>query len=187
MELRWIFRSAASKPLVSLYPRAPRLFSTSALRANSILSSLIKSTLDAGATTTGQGGRDRPPPSAHSSANIYGAEVPLGTSLPFRHRASNYGASSTAAAPIQHLDVKPKMGPTAGRSVLVTTDVSQALMRLRSILSQNKVRQDFHMQKFHERPGLKRKRLASERHRRRFKEGFKRMVSIVLDMKKKGM
>ena len=79
------------------------------------------------------------------------------------------------------------MGPTAGRSVLVTTDVSQALMRLKSILSQNKVRQQFHMQKFHESRGLKRKRLASERHRRRFKEGFKRMVSIVLDMKKKGM
>jgi small subunit ribosomal protein MRP21 len=79
------------------------------------------------------------------------------------------------------------MGPTAGRSVLVTTDLAQAFMRLKSIISQNKVRQDFHSQRFHERPGLKRKRLRSERHRRRFKEGFKRMVSIVMDMKKKGM
>jgi len=79
------------------------------------------------------------------------------------------------------------MGPTAGRSVVVITDVAQAFMKLRSVISQNKVRQDWNRQRFHERPGSKRKRLKSERHRRRFKEGFKRMVRVVLDMKKKGM
>ena len=163
---------------MSLHPPAPPSFSTSALRASDNPFSSIKSVLDAAATTT-----TGTQPSPHS---IYGAEVPLGMPLPIRHRA-NFGPSGRAAAPIQHLDVKPRMGPTAGRSVLVTTDISQALMRLKSILSQNKVRQQFHMQKFHESRGLKRKRLASERHRRRFKEGFKRMVSIVLDMKKKGM
>ena len=80
----------------------------------------------------------------------------------------------------------PKMGPAAGRSVLVNGDVAQAFMKLRTIIAQNKVRSDFAAQKFHEAPSVKRKRLASLRHRRRFKEGFKRMVAVVMDMKKKG-
>ncbi|KAI5777782.1 hypothetical protein EDC01DRAFT_676985 [Geopyxis carbonaria] len=81
----------------------------------------------------------------------------------------------------------PKMGPTAGRSVPVTVDLRQAFMRLRSVISQNRVRQDFQKQRFHETAGNKRKRLRSERHRRRFKEGFKRMVNVAMQMKKMGL
>lgn len=84
-------------------------------------------------------------------------------------------------------EIIPKMGPTAGRSVLVTGDVAQAFSRLGFIVRQNKVKSDSFMQRFHERPGLKRKRLKSQRHRKRFKEGFKKMVSIVQDMRRKGM
>lgn len=81
----------------------------------------------------------------------------------------------------------PRMGPTAGRSVLVQGDVTVAFTRLRSIVQANRVRADKNKQRFHERPGVKRKRLRRERHKRRFKEGFKRMVGIVLDMKNRGM
>jgi len=82
----------------------------------------------------------------------------------------------------------PRIGPSAGRSVAVQgADVSLALTRLRAIVQANRVRQDMHRQRFHERPGLKRKRLRRERHRRRFKEAFKRMVGVVLEMKNRGM
>jgi len=79
------------------------------------------------------------------------------------------------------------MGPTAGRSVLVQGDVTVAFTRLKSLVQANRVRSDLMKQRFHERPGLKRKRLKRERHRRRFKEAFKRMVGVVLDMKNRGM
>ena len=41
-------------------------------------------------------------------------------------------------------------------------------------------------QRFHEREGLKRKRLRNERWRRRFKEGFQRAVGRVVGMKRQG-
>lgn len=81
----------------------------------------------------------------------------------------------------------PRMGPTAGRSILVQGDVVAAFTRLRAVVQINRVRSDLNKQRFHERPGLKRKRLKRERYRRRFKEGFKRMVGVVLDMKNRGM
>lgn len=79
------------------------------------------------------------------------------------------------------------MGPSAGRSVLVQGDVTVAFTRLKGLVTANRVRSDMNKQRFHERPGMKRKRLKRERHRRRFKEGFKRMVGVVLDMKNRGM
>lgn len=81
----------------------------------------------------------------------------------------------------------PRTGPTAGRTVEVTSDLSSALSRLRTIIAQNKLRVDQREQRFHVRPSLKRKRLKSLRHRRRFKDAFKRLVGIAMDMKRKGI
>ena len=53
-------------------------------------------------------------------------------------------------------------------------------------LAQNRVRRDSAKQKFHERPGLKRKRLASMRYRRRFKVVFSELTKKVKDMARKG-
>lgn len=101
---------------------------------------------------------------------------------------SDYSNSMPAPSSMASENIKmPKMGPTAGRSVVVQSDVAQAFMKLRSVVRQNNVRTDFQTQRFHERPGLKRKRLASKRHRQRFKDGFRRMIAVVMDMKKKGM
>ena len=52
--------------------------------------------------------------------------------------------------------------------------------------AQNSVRKDFQRQRFHERDGLKRKRLRGERWRRRFKEDFKGTVGMVLRLKRQG-
>jgi len=81
----------------------------------------------------------------------------------------------------------PRTGPTAGRTVEVTSDLSSALSRLRTIIAQNKLRIDQREQRFHVRPSLKRKRLKSLRHRKRFKDAFKRLVGIAMDMKRKGI
>ena len=65
-------------------------------------------------------------------------------------------------------------------------DLARKLRLMDMKLAQNKVRGDFMAQRFHERAGLKRKRLKSQRWRKRFKAGFKAVVKKVQDMKKRG-
>jgi small subunit ribosomal protein MRP21 len=83
-----------------------------------------------------------------------------------------------------------KLGPVLGRTVYVDnargTDVARAFRGLDISCSRNKVRRDFQIQRFHERGGTKRKRLHSERWRRRFKVGFQAAVKRVLKMRKQG-
>jgi small subunit ribosomal protein MRP21 len=66
------------------------------------------------------------------------------------------------------------------------TDLGTRLRQLEMLVSRNRIRADFNRQKFHERGGLKRKRLASERWRRRFKAGFQRTVTRVQELRRKG-
>lgn len=65
-------------------------------------------------------------------------------------------------------------------------DLGRALRKMEVKLALNNVRLDFQRQRFHERAGLKRKRLKSVRWRRRFKEGFRAVVAKVQDMRRKG-
>lgn len=65
-------------------------------------------------------------------------------------------------------------------------DLGRALRKMEVKLALNNVRYDFQRQRFHERAGLKRKRLKRTRWRRRFKEGFKAVVAKVQDMRRKG-
>lgn len=55
-----------------------------------------------------------------------------------------------------------------------------------SLMGRNRVKYDFNKQRFHERPGLKRKRLASERWRARFKKGFSHVTARVSELTRKG-
>ncbi|KAF2164346.1 hypothetical protein M409DRAFT_25225 [Zasmidium cellare ATCC 36951] len=83
-----------------------------------------------------------------------------------------------------------KLGPTVGRTVNVNTargmDVGRAFRQLEILCARNQVRKDFMKQRFHERPGLKRKRLKSERWRKNFKANFKETVALVQKMRKQG-
>lgn len=95
--------------------------------------------------------------------------------------------STTPAAP------KPapmKLGPNLGRTVYVDEsrgfDVAKAFRSVDIIMARNNVRKDFNRQRFHERNGAKRKRLHSERWRKRFKLGFQAVVRRVMKMKKQG-
>lgn len=83
-----------------------------------------------------------------------------------------------------------KSRPSVGRTVEINSergqDLSRALRKLEMQCNANNVRRDQLKQRFHERPGLKRKRLARERWRSRFKEGFYAVLCKVRAMRKKG-
>lgn len=81
-----------------------------------------------------------------------------------------------------------RLVPRTGRTVHVTknVDVARSFKLLAIQTAQNRLRQDFQYQRFHERPGLKRKRLKSERWQKRFKRGFKACVSKVKELTKQG-
>ncbi|CUS10838.1 unnamed protein product [Tuber aestivum] len=119
----------------------------------------------------------RPPP----QRSFNGASI-LPTNIVSRNTLS-----ALNVPPISAPKELPRTGPTAGRTVEVTRDLSSALSRLRTIVAQNKLRIDQREQRFHVRPSLKRKRLKSLRHRKRFKDAFKRLVGIAMDMKRKGI
>lgn len=83
-----------------------------------------------------------------------------------------------------------RLNPFLGRSVEVNPDRGVDLVRglnlLRRRLTQNNVKTDASRQRFHERAGLKRKRLKSLRWRRRFKAGFQAILGQVRLMRSQG-
>ena len=86
------------------------------------------------------------------------------------------------------LDIDLRLDPYMGRNVPVPPKVplAQAIRFLDKKLRTNNIKGELMYQRFHERAGLKRKRLKSERWRRRFKEGFRAMVGQAMRMKKQG-
>ena len=80
--------------------------------------------------------------------------------------------------------------PTVGRTIELDpskgVDFGRASRLLNGLCAQNKIRGDLMSQRFHERPGLKRKRLKQQRWRRFFKAGFVATVERVKEMRRKG-
>lgn len=81
-----------------------------------------------------------------------------------------------------------RLTPTTGRTVHITPnlDLARGLQLLDQSIRRNKIRATSNSQRFHERPGLKRKRLKSIRWRKRFLLGFKATVNRVKQLKKQG-
>ncbi|EDU44290.1 ribosomal protein s21 protein [Pyrenophora tritici-repentis] len=84
----------------------------------------------------------------------------------------------------------PRLNPAYGRSVDLDNsrgrDIVRGIGMLGSLMARNKVKRDFNKQRYHERGGLKRKRLASERWRARFMVGFKAVTHRVTQLTRKG-
>ncbi|KAK3662445.1 hypothetical protein LTR22_006724 [Elasticomyces elasticus] len=82
------------------------------------------------------------------------------------------------------------LSPSVGRAVNVIPDrgmdIGRAFKTLEIQCNKNSVKRDFMRQRFHERPGLKRKRLRQERWRRRFRENFRGVVQMVQGMRAQG-
>lgn len=81
-----------------------------------------------------------------------------------------------------------RLTPKTGRTVNIGAgiDIGRGFRLLEQSCARNKVRSDFTKQRFHERGGLKRKRLRRERWRRRFMDGFKSTIARVKEMKRQG-
>ncbi|KAF1960604.1 hypothetical protein CC80DRAFT_488901 [Byssothecium circinans] len=84
----------------------------------------------------------------------------------------------------------PRLNASYGRMVELDQSKGRDLVRgismLGSLMARNKVRADFMKQRYHERPGLKRKRLKSQRWRARFKKGFRDVTARVSELTRKG-
>lgn len=99
-------------------------------------------------------------------------------------------ASSLAVQQEETFSQFPRLNPTYGRTVELDAsrgrDIVRGIGMLGSLMARNKVKSDFNKQRFHERGGLKRKRLASERWRARFKKGFRDVTDRVTELTRKG-
>ncbi|KAL2760173.1 hypothetical protein ACRALDRAFT_1073856 [Sodiomyces alcalophilus JCM 7366] len=141
-----------------------------------------------------------PPPPAASSGKSSGANA-LDKAAATDHvydatsdtfDLSKMIADESAAFMRAHYTDRPqpemRTKPVLGRTIHITgnTDMAGAIRRLNSLLGANKVRHQATLQRFHERPGLKRKRLKSQRWRVRFKKGFVATVKRVQELKKQG-
>lgn len=85
-------------------------------------------------------------------------------------------------------DIKLRLRPVLGRSVKIgdQTDLAYGLKILGTKCTSNRVAADSRAQRFHERPGLKRKRLKSQRWRARFRNGFQATCQRVTELAKQG-
>ncbi|KAJ3517151.1 hypothetical protein NLJ89_g689 [Agrocybe chaxingu] len=83
-----------------------------------------------------------------------------------------------------------KMYPPAhaytGRTVEVTKDLGMAYKQLDSILSRNQVRQTLRLTERHEKKGVKRRRLRSERWRKQFANEVRKKVQLVMKIRDRG-
>lgn len=78
-------------------------------------------------------------------------------------------------------------GVVAGRTVNVfNNDTANAFRQLNSIMFANNIAQDKRSQRFHMKPGKVAEMKRSQKHRRDFMKGFKRLIEIVKDAKRKG-
>lgn len=84
----------------------------------------------------------------------------------------------------------PRLNPTYGRTVELDPSRGRDLVRgigmMASLMARNRIKHEVMKQRFHERNGLKRKRLNSERWRARFKVGFRDITSRVSELTRKG-
>lgn len=81
-----------------------------------------------------------------------------------------------------------RLRPSTGRMVRVAkkVDFARGLRLLDQRMRQNKVAADVQAQRFHERPGLKRKRQSSKRWIARFRRAFKHTVGRVNELRRQG-
>lgn len=122
--------------------------------------------------------------------NIAAMLGPKSAQQPSTTSQSRYGLS-----PLKPLSKRPdekpmRLSPATGRTIAVNKergmDVGKAIRSLEMLVARNGVKRDFNKQRFHERGGLKRKRLKSERWRKRFKENFQGTVARVQALTRKG-
>ncbi|KAG1875338.1 hypothetical protein C8R48DRAFT_769339 [Suillus tomentosus] len=80
----------------------------------------------------------------------------------------------------------PPADPYTGRRVFVNGDLGEAFRRLQTRLRRNRVMQEVSRQRRHEKKGVKRRRLSSERWRRMFANEVRKKVQLVSTIRRRG-
>jgi hypothetical protein len=114
---------------------------------------------------------------------------PKHTASPFDDGNTYYTPTALAQDSLSKRDEVPlKLRPSTGRTVYVQgrINVPLAFNMMSALVHQNGVARDHKTQKFHERPGLRRKRLKSSRWRNRFMKGFKAACTRATELAKQG-
>ncbi|CAH0043459.1 unnamed protein product, partial [Clonostachys solani] len=128
-------------------------------------------------------------------AHAYDASAPLDLTQLLNNAYNNYalqtGMATTRGGPAENVYARPVTGKTVfleGRygGAQKAGNPAAAFRVLDRLVKEQKVKRLFNQQRFHERKGMKRKRLRMERWRFRFKDGFKAAASRVLELKKQG-
>ena len=109
-----------------------------------------------------------------------------GASLQTRQTAQSVKFTNLRPRAVRTIESSPSVGRTVELNASKGVDLARALRQLRFECTKNNVLKDQFRQRFHERPGMKRKRLQRERWRVRFNQGFRAMVQKVLAMRRKG-
>ncbi|KAF5357932.1 hypothetical protein D9756_001593 [Leucocoprinus leucothites] len=81
---------------------------------------------------------------------------------------------------------QPLPNPYSGRTVAVTKSLGDSLKALDGILARNKVKYELRSAERHEKKGVKRRRLASERWRNQFANEVRKNVQLVMKMRDRG-
>ncbi|KAG6333130.1 hypothetical protein ID866_5957 [Astraeus odoratus] len=84
------------------------------------------------------------------------------------------------------LDLPPPADVYAGRRIPVTTDLRSTFLRLSKRLHKNSVYKEWKLSARHEKRGIKRSRLRSERWRKRFADEVRRKVQLVSTIRRRG-
>ncbi|SCU95333.1 LAME_0F11738g1_1 [Lachancea meyersii CBS 8951] len=112
------------------------------------------------------------------------ARLQINTPAPGQQR---YAAVSFVASPKEDALTSRLTGIRAGRTVDVFNgDTAGAFRQLNSVVFANRIAHDKRNQRFHIKRGKAKEMRSSQRHRREFMKGFKRLIEVVKDAKRKG-
>ncbi|EAW18569.1 mitochondrial 37S ribosomal protein bS21m [Aspergillus fischeri NRRL 181] len=215
MEARSLARCLRLRPTTSLYTTQPIIFrGQDALRYFSTSNSLLQTpptSQDQPSSTTSASPQDQSKVQTSSSStasNSNSADFDrILDQLNFNNTNRNATEGSHSSDPLslsRAVSMAPetdsykqplrrvelKLGPTLGRQVHVEpekgVDLTTALRVLQGNITTNKVRAQWHAQKFHVRRGQMRKNLRMERWRKLFKFSFKQTVNKIQRMRAQG-
>ena len=112
------------------------------------------------------------------------------TKFPNPFREDDFIDTLETIKKLEPLNPPVRLDAFVGRSELVDpghgVDFARALAKVQMKCNYNNIKGDQYRQMFHERPGLKRKRLKSERWRKKFKVGFTALVGKVQKLRSQG-
>lgn len=176
----------------------PRAFSTSAVRSDDSSSSQANPPAAGNPSAPGAPFQTPPPPPPPAFPAAAPSKKKLNTPWTYDATKDSFDIAKIVAMEHdeflqKHLNAgfrEPELRtrPPTGRTVHLagSTDLPRALKALDAHVRKNKIKRLWQLQKRHERPGLKRKRLKTERFAKRFREGFVATVKRVQELTNQG-